>query len=72
MLNSTPLLCQRVIPTALRDRAVFLQWIECFVALLQRPVPAEGQPGEVEARQAWPWWKVKKWLLHILNRLMAK
>ncbi|GJM85010.1 hypothetical protein PR202_ga00737 [Eleusine coracana subsp. coracana] len=39
---------------------------------LLRPVPVEGQPIDPEIRKSWGWWKVKKWTIHILNRLYTR
>ncbi|KAJ7539565.1 hypothetical protein O6H91_11G100300 [Diphasiastrum complanatum] len=57
------------IPKLLHDPNVFMAWMLCFHNLLERPVPLEGQPTDVEQRKMWGWWKVKKWTLHIINRL---
>lgn len=32
----------------------------------------EGQPQDPDARAAWPWWKTKKWVLHITYRLFNR
>ena len=32
----------------------------------------EGQPDDFELRKAWPWWKVKKWTLHVVHRLFKR
>ena len=32
----------------------------------------EGQPEDFELRKAWPWWKVKKWTLHVAHRLLKR
>ena len=32
----------------------------------------EGQPEDLDERQAWVWWKVKKWVLHITHRLFKR
>ena len=32
----------------------------------------EGQPQDPDARAAWPWWKAKKWVLHITYRLFNR
>eukprot|EP00891_Asterochloris_glomerata_P009638 jgi/Astpho2/9638/fgenesh1_pm.00146_%23_24_t len=50
----------------------FAQWMTCFHTLLLRPVPKEGQPEDLDERQAWVWWKVKKWVLHITHRLFKR
>lgn len=31
-----------------------------------------GQPSSVEERNAWPWWKVKKWAVQIMSRLFSR
>ena len=38
-----------------------------FVAVLQ-----EGQPADIEARKSWPWWKLRKWTLHVINRMFSR
>ncbi|KAL9269091.1 Importin beta-like SAD2-like protein [Drosera capensis] len=43
-----------------------------LLSILERPVPIEGQPADPEQRKAWGWWKVKKWTIHILNRLYTR
>ncbi|XP_051127238.1 importin beta-like SAD2 isoform X2 [Andrographis paniculata] len=43
-----------------------------FLNILERPVPEEGQPADLELRKSWDWWKVKKWTVHILNRLFTR
>lgn len=57
------------IPKVLHDVNTFTAWMASFHNLLERPVPAEGQPTDPELRKVWGWWKVKKWTLHIMNRL---
>lgn len=47
-------------------------WFDVINASLQKPLP-EGQPtGSVEERNAWPWWKVKKWAVQIMSRLFSR
>jgi hypothetical protein len=43
-----------------------------FLNILERPVPVEGQPEDPELRKSWGWWKAKKWIAHILNRLYTR
>ncbi|XP_024396720.1 importin beta-like SAD2 [Physcomitrium patens] len=57
------------IPKLLHDVNTFTGWMSSFHNLLERPVPVEGQPTDPEQRKVWGWWKVKKWTLHIMNRL---
>ena len=44
----------------------------CFFALLERAVPVEGQPEDPELRKNWAWWKLRKWILTIVNRLFTR
>ncbi|KAL4289962.1 hypothetical protein GQ457_14G000330 [Hibiscus cannabinus] len=60
------------IPKQLLDPNVFNAWMMLFLNVLERPVPLEGQPVDPELRKSWGWWKVKKWTVHILNRLFTR
>ncbi|KVH96384.1 Armadillo-like helical [Cynara cardunculus var. scolymus] len=60
------------IPKTLFDPNVFNAWMVLFLNMLERPVPSEGQPTDPELRKSWGWWKVKKWTVHILNRLYTR
>ncbi|KAJ1435471.1 Importin-beta, N-terminal domain [Sesbania bispinosa] len=60
------------IPKLLFDQNVFNAWMILFLNVLERPVPSEGQPVDPELRKSWGWWKVKKWTVHILNRLYTR
>ncbi|KAA8527329.1 hypothetical protein F0562_034574 [Nyssa sinensis] len=60
------------IPKQLFDPYVFNAWMVLFLNVLERPVPSEGQPADPELRKSWDWWKVKKWTVHILNRLYTR
>ncbi|CAD6250991.1 unnamed protein product [Miscanthus lutarioriparius] len=60
------------IPKQLFDPNVFNAWMVLFINLLESPVPVEGQPIDPEIRKSWAWWKVKKWTIHILNRLYTR
>ncbi|KAL7209321.1 hypothetical protein ACSBR1_030951 [Camellia fascicularis] len=60
------------IPKQLFDPNTFDAWMVLFLNVLERPVPVEGQPADLELRKSWGWWKVKKWTVHILNRLYTR
>ncbi|KAK2459212.1 secondary alcohol dehydrogenase (SADH2) [Trifolium repens] len=60
------------IPKILFDQNVFNAWMVLFLNVLERPVPLEGQPIDPDLRKSWGWWKVKKWTIHILNRLYTR
>ncbi|CAN8285361.1 unnamed protein product [Cochlearia groenlandica] len=60
------------LPRQLFDLNVFNAWMVLFLGVSERPVPVEGQPLDPELRKSWGWWKVKKWTVHILNRLYSR
>ncbi|EOA26503.1 hypothetical protein CARUB_v10022552mg [Capsella rubella] len=60
------------LPRQLYDLNVFNAWMVLFLSVSERPVPVEGQPMDPELRKSWGWWKVKKWTVHILNRLYSR
>ncbi|XP_044485896.1 importin beta-like SAD2 isoform X2 [Mangifera indica] len=60
------------IPKQLFDPNAFNAWMILFLNVLERPVPSEGEPADPELRKSWGWWKVKKWTVHILNRLYTR
>ncbi|XP_072981039.1 importin beta-like SAD2 [Typha angustifolia] len=60
------------IPKQLFDPNIFNAWMILFLNILERPVPVESQPSDPETRKTWGWWKVKKWTVHILNRLYTR
>uniref|UniRef100_A0A7S3QJN0 Importin N-terminal domain-containing protein n=1 Tax=Chaetoceros debilis TaxID=122233 RepID=A0A7S3QJN0_9STRA len=47
-------------------------WFEVIQAALAKPLPEEAQPKTTEERNAWPWWKVKKWSAQIMSRLFSR
>ena len=63
---------QLELPKQLADPNVFNAWMLLFLTVSERPVPVEGQPMDPELRKSWGWWKVKKWTVHILNRLYSR
>ncbi|XP_073134162.1 importin beta-like SAD2 [Henckelia pumila] len=60
------------IPKQLSDPNLFNSWMVLFLNILERPVPVEGQPADPDLRKSWGWWEVKKWTVHILNRLFTR
>jgi importin-7 len=46
-------------------------WLALVHAVLTRPVP-EPQPASLDDRPEWPWWKAKKWALHIAGRVAGR
>lgn len=60
------------IPPNLMRGDVFGAWITCMHQIIVMPVPEEGQPTEKSERKNFPWWKAKKWSLHIANRMFSR
>lgn len=46
-------------------------WFDVINVSLSKPLP-EGQPTTLEERNAWPWWKVRKWAVQIMSRLFSR
>jgi len=64
---------------ALADPRVLQPWFDILTAVLAKPLPEaetglepRGQPTSVEERNAWPWWKAKKWSVQIMSRLFSR
>jgi hypothetical protein len=54
-------------------------WFDVLRAVLTKPLPEastglepKDQPTSKEGRNAWPWWKVKKWSAQIMTRLFSR
>jgi len=54
-------------------------WFAVIRIVLSKPLPEastglepRNQPTSVEERNAWPWWKVKKWAVQIMSRLFSR
>jgi len=54
-------------------------WFDILCMTLSKPLPEAstglepaGQPTAIEERNAWPWWKVKKWSVQIMSRLFSR
>ncbi|GKY91239.1 hypothetical protein MPSEU_000096500 [Mayamaea pseudoterrestris] len=54
-------------------------WFEILTRVLKKPLPEastglepRGQPVDNDARNAWPWWKLKKWTVQIMSRLISR
>ena len=60
------------IPPNLMPAEVFGGWITCMHRIIVMPVPEEGQPADRAERKNFPWWKAKKWSLHIANRMFSR
>ncbi|KAG7344305.1 Importin-beta N-terminal domain containing protein [Nitzschia inconspicua] len=54
-------------------------WLDILQQALVKQLPEggtglepRGQPTAIEERNAWPWWKVKKWAVQIMSRLFSR
>ncbi|PSN35756.1 Importin-7 [Blattella germanica] len=65
-------LTQYSLPLDLISREVFSQWMEIVRAVADRPVPEQTNAMDEEDRIDLPWWKCKKWALHILHRMFER
>ncbi|PNF26978.1 Importin-7, partial [Cryptotermes secundus] len=65
-------LTQYSLPLDLISREVFSQWMEIVRAVADRPVPEQTNAVDEEDRVDLPWWKCKKWALHILHRMFER
>jgi importin-7 len=55
-----------------QDERQFRGWLNGFLALLNKPLPLEQMPSDPDLRTSWMWWKLKKWVLKIVNRLFDR
>lgn len=60
------------VPRVLLRDDQFAGWMGALHALILLRVPLEHMPSDPDARKAWQWWKLKKWVLHIAYRLFSR
>lgn len=65
-------LTQYMLPLDMISKEVFSQWMEVVRAIADRPVPEQTNTVDEEDRMDLPWWKCKKWALHILQRTFER
>lgn len=66
------ILTQFSLPLTIFNRDFFLQWMVIIRQVLDRPVPDEVNKVDVEQRYDLPWYKAKKWSLHIIVRIFDR
>lgn len=79
-LNSQPLdgflkklIClQYVLPLDLISQEVFSQWMVVVRTVADCPVPEQTSQVDEDERPDLPWWKIKKWAVHILYRMFER
>ncbi|XP_013907179.1 PREDICTED: importin-7 isoform X3 [Thamnophis sirtalis] len=65
-------LVQYTLPLELINQQNLAEWIEILKTVVDRDVPAETLQVDEDDRPELPWWKCKKWALHILARLFER
>ncbi|KAF3832671.1 hypothetical protein F7725_026336 [Dissostichus mawsoni] len=65
-------LFQYNLPLELINRQNLTEWMEILKTVVDRDVPPETMQIEEDERPELPWWKCKKWALHILARLFER
>lgn len=65
-------LTQYTLPLDLIGKDMFSQWMEVVRAVADRPVPEQTTQVEEDERHDLPWWKCKKWALHIMYRMFER
>uniref|UniRef100_A0A8C7YHS4 Importin 7 n=1 Tax=Oryzias sinensis TaxID=183150 RepID=A0A8C7YHS4_9TELE len=65
-------LFQYNLPLELINRQNLTEWMEILKAVVDRDVPPDTMQIDEDERPELPWWKCKKWALHILARLFER
>ncbi|XP_069037868.1 importin-7 isoform X3 [Lepisosteus oculatus] len=65
-------LFQYNLPLELINQQNLTEWMEILKTVVDRDVPAETLQVDEDDRPELPWWKCKKWALHILARLFER
>jgi len=63
---------QYTLPLNLLPKEVFAQWMEIARRVADRPVPEATNTVDEDDRVDLPWWKCKKWAMHILQRVFER
>lgn len=64
-------LTQFCLTLELIPKNVFTAWMHICVLVVERPAPDSSHVDE-DDRPELPWWKAKKWALHILARMFER
>ena len=64
-------LTQYTLPLDLITREMFSQWMEICRQIAARPIPDCSELDDDE-KPEFPWWKTKKWALHIMLRMFER
>ncbi|KOB51921.1 Importin-7, partial [Operophtera brumata] len=69
ILKSYFALVKYTISLTLLTKEVFTKWMEILRIISEKPIPEHTLQVEEDERMELPWWKIKKWAIHILCRL---
>ncbi|XP_076310776.1 importin-7 msk isoform X2 [Tachypleus tridentatus] len=72
ILKIFPALVQYFLPLELISKESFAQWMEVFRAIVDQPVPEATNQIDDDEKPDLPWWKCKKWAMHILFRVFER
>ncbi|CAG8526480.1 11131_t:CDS:10 [Ambispora gerdemannii] len=56
----------------LQENSSLIPWCTILLQIIAKPLPETSLPEDLEDRESYPWWKVKKWAYRILNRLFSR
>lgn len=65
-------LTQYSLPLDLITKEAFSKWMEICHRVTERAVPPAALQADEDERANLPWWKCKKWALHILYRMFER
>lgn len=65
-------LTQYTLPLDFITKEVFASWMDICTQVAGRAVPPDAVKPDEDERADLPWWKCKKWALHILYRMFER
>jgi len=65
-------LVQNYLPLDLISKEIFAQWMSLVREIVIREVPEQTNQVDEDERPNLPWWKCKKWAMHILARVFER
>ncbi|KAH3857509.1 hypothetical protein DPMN_100118, partial [Dreissena polymorpha] len=63
---------QNHLPLEAVSKETFTHWMELIRQIIDRPVPEQTNQVDIDDRPELPWWKTKKWAVHILSRTFER
>jgi hypothetical protein len=72
-INPSLLTCyQFELPAALMKQEALVGWCTLFINVVNRDVPSDSLPEDLDERELNHWWKAKKWAYANMNRLFVR